>query len=184
MSTPDRHYHNLEHLDAMVRHARIIGFDRGPSWDALFASILFHDVVYDATRTDNEQRSADLARTWLSGTSVDEESVARAVLATRRHKPDPGDDLSVDLTDLDMAILSTGNYRDDYAVLIRREYAHVPLDLYVAGRVGFLRTCLTERIYFRPVTSLFTDELAHANIVGEIDRLLGNPQSYLGEPEQ
>ncbi len=181
MSAPDRHYHNLDHLDAMVRHARTLGFYRTPSWDALFAAILFHDIVYDARRNDNEERSADCARTWLAETGIDVESVVRAVLATRLHKPDSHDRLSVDLTDLDMAVLSSDDYRAGYAAPIRREYAHVPLDLYVTGRVAFLRTCLDESIYFHPVPSLFTDEMAHANIADEVARLLDDPAVYLRE---
>ena len=179
MSADDRYYHNLRHLDAMTRHAHLLGFDRLTLWDDLFAAILFHYVVYDATRTDNEQRSADIARDRLAATTVDEEAAVRAILATKHHRPEPSDALSVALTDLDMAILSADDYRRDYAVLIRREYAHVPLSLYVEGRVGFLRSCLDQKIYFEPAPLLFTDELAHVNIRQEIGQLLENPERYL-----
>ena len=59
---PQRHYHTLEHLEAMFRH-----------WDAhrdalrdpeaVALAIFFHDIVYQPGRADNEAESAKLALT-------------------------------------------------------------------------------------------------------------------------
>src|SRR5437763_566250 len=59
-SAPERHYHNLEHLEEVFRVAARLGTltdDPGP----LQLAIWFHDAVYDARAGDNEARSADLA---------------------------------------------------------------------------------------------------------------------------
>lgn len=181
MQAPGRHYHNLDHLDAMIRMAERLRFDRLPFWRDLVAAVLFHDLIYDPTRSDNEERSADAARAMLSGAGLNIDDVVGAILATRHHKPEPDDRLSTTLCDLDMAILSSDRYRDDYAVLIRKEYAHVPQQAYVAGRIAFLRSCSNEPIYFAPEPPLFSDEQAHANLRVEIAQLLGNAGDYLVE---
>ena len=54
---PHRHYHTLDHIAALLRlleeHGRGVG-----DHDAVALAILFHDVVYDPARHDNEDASA------------------------------------------------------------------------------------------------------------------------------
>src|ERR1700682_6124326 len=63
---PDRHYHDLRHIEALLRlardHAEALS-DR----DAVEAAIWFHDAIYDTRRNDNEARSAEVAVVRLSG---------------------------------------------------------------------------------------------------------------------
>src|SRR4051794_2671084 len=55
---PDRTYHNIFHIsDCLVEFGRARRLFREP--DAACAALIFHDSVYDATRHDNEERSAD-----------------------------------------------------------------------------------------------------------------------------
>ena len=58
-SGPDRHYHDLRHIQGMLalaeEHAREI-----TDGEAVEVAIWFHDAVYDTRKADNEQ-STELA---------------------------------------------------------------------------------------------------------------------------
>src|SRR5436190_19460000 len=70
-AAPDRHYHNLAHIEALLglarRHADALA-DAG----AIEAAIWFHDAVYDTRRDDNEERSPALATERLHGSTGDD----------------------------------------------------------------------------------------------------------------
>ena len=60
-TAPGRHYHNLAHIEdclgALARVDNLSPLER----EILSEAIWWHDVVYDATRADNEELSARLA---------------------------------------------------------------------------------------------------------------------------
>jgi len=65
-TAPDRHYHDLRHVEALLGLSDACASaitDR----DAVEAAIWFHDAIYDTRRSDNEERSAALARFGLQG---------------------------------------------------------------------------------------------------------------------
>lgn len=57
-SKPHRYYHNLEHLDDMLEQINSLDI-QGEDYDKLIISALFHDIIYDPMRKDNEERSAE-----------------------------------------------------------------------------------------------------------------------------
>jgi predicted metal-dependent HD superfamily phosphohydrolase len=64
-SEPNRKYHTIEHIGSLLRQLEDHGHavvDR----DAVVLAMLFHDVVYDPLRHDNEERSAALAGARLA----------------------------------------------------------------------------------------------------------------------
>ncbi len=66
-AAPERHYHNLAHIEAMLElHAQRTR-THCPIRQAVEAAIWFHDAVYDTRRHDNEERSAQLAADRLPG---------------------------------------------------------------------------------------------------------------------
>src|SRR5262249_44984090 len=75
-SAPDRHYHNLPHIEAMLdlmrAQERALSDPR-----SVEAAIWFHDAVYDPRRHDNEEKSAALAAERLAGVLSPEEAVRR-----------------------------------------------------------------------------------------------------------
>src|SRR5262249_50306091 len=75
-SEPNRHYHAIEHIASLLRqmedHKHAI-VDR----DAVALAVLFHDVIYDPLRHDNEEKSATLARERLAWIGFPREVVAK-----------------------------------------------------------------------------------------------------------
>lgn len=139
---PQRYYHNLAHLDALLALL--------PAQPHLELAVWFHDAVYDPTRTDNELQSARLAEQSLQRLGVAPALIQRVVsliLATQHHR---SDDLETALfLDADLAILGAeARTYQAYARAIRLEYAWLPEALFKARRAMVIRQFLSrERIY-------------------------------------
>ena len=150
---PQRHYHTWDHIEALLRW---FGQRRDHLHDPLSVelAILFHDAVYDPTRSDNEAESARLLMDAdLPG--VDDTVRARAVCmieATARHEIPEGLEPAdmAEFLDMDLSILGARtDVFDAYEQAIRREYAFVPEALYREARRGILQRFLErEQLYF------------------------------------
>lgn len=136
LDSPARHWHALVHHALMLRTVTHAGHDATAQRQLILAT-LFHDIVYDARRGDNEEASAAVAREWLTGKEAN--PVAAMILATKRHDLDT-DPVTRTLLEADLAILWTPSTQlyDFYARGIRVEYAHVPDAAYRAGRAAVL----------------------------------------------
>jgi predicted metal-dependent HD superfamily phosphohydrolase len=156
----ERHYHGIRHILAMLEDFdRLKSEFRQPL--AAELAIFFHDAIYDASRSDNETRSAEELRKSL-GNSIGTEIVEAAcsmIEATKAHTATGNSDADL-LIDLDMAILA-----QDWPIYLRyardvmREY--VPFfgeTAYQSGRVErFLKPTISDgRIFltdfYRPLT--------------------------------
>lgn len=178
---PHRHYHTLDHVAALLtlldRHG-----ERIAERDTVVLAILFHDVVYDPARHDNEQASAAFAAERLAGLGVPHEltrEVSRYILATQHgQSAAPTDEPSLALLlDLDLSILGAApaEYRA-YAEAVRREYAFVPDQIYRPGRRRVLEGFLArERIYLTDRLGELWERSARANLAGEIAALVSDP---------
>jgi predicted metal-dependent HD superfamily phosphohydrolase len=173
-SGPKRHYHTLVHLAALVtelqpHQAKIA------AWDDLLFSVFYHDIVYDAVRSDNEEKSADLAVARLGRLGVPTARIEHCqaqILATKRHEAsgDPDTDL---LTDADLAILGQPwpSYQV-YAQQVRAEYKIYPDLLYKPGRKKVLRHFLDKvRIYKTAPFFERYEMAARANLTQELAAL-------------
>ena len=177
-SEPHRHYHTIKHIASLLQlldeHGRGV-LDR----NAVALAILFHDVIYDPARHDNEHASADFASERLAALGFPAQLIAKVkgyILATQHvHSPPTINDVDLALLlDLDLSILAAppAEYRT-YAQAIRREYAHVPDALYRLGRRRILEGFLArERIYQTEQLHALWDERARTNIAGEIAGLV------------
>jgi predicted metal-dependent HD superfamily phosphohydrolase len=139
-----RHYHDLRHV---LHCLRMLDAVRGQceDADAVEAAIWFHDVVYDATRPDNEARSADLAERQLRAMGAAEPFVVKVhdLILDTRHTAAPTSSDGRWLVDIDLSILGAmPSEYDAYDQAIRREYAHVPEEGYRVGRSSVLRSFL------------------------------------------
>ena len=173
---PERHYHNVAHIEALLVSSRTYAkhlVDR----TVVDLAIFYHDLVYDPTRSDNEARSAAVARDRLIGCGLDParvEAVAEAIEATRHATAWSAGDGDIDhLLDFDLAILAADDdVYEGYARAIRREYAVYPDLLYRPGRAKVLGAFLAmPRIYRVPALAALWEARARTNMTGELARL-------------
>lgn len=166
---PHRRYHDAAHLSQVLDLLDDLGADR-----RLHLSAWFHDAVYQPGRSDNERRSAKLARQRLLAAGLPDSEcdfVARAVLATAGHADaDPAFDA---LFDADLAVLGAvpDVYRH-YRRAIREEFARVPELLFKPARARFLRAMLGRpSIYRTPACRDRFEAQARRNLQHELDQL-------------
>ncbi len=180
---PGRFYHTELHLAEMTmllaEHRN--DFD---SYENILFACLYHDVVYDATRSDNEEASAalwrrDAARLELGAEQTEQVSIL--IMATKKHQP-VNDSFDVQLfLDADLAVLGGEPARyHNYLVSIRREYAHVTENAYRGGRIAVLKKFLARpQLYFSETARARFEAQARQNLADEI-RLLQKPDTFIG----
>lgn len=170
-SAPGRHYHNLLHIeDCLAALARVENLSPRER-DILSEAIWWHDVVYDATRADNEERSAQLAEQHVRADIRGE--VARLIRLTRTHDVQPDDRLGAILISIDLSILAAEPARyDAYAAAIRHEFIHVPEADYRAGRANVLmRFAARPAIFPDAAFAAKYDRCARDNLARELASL-------------
>lgn len=169
-----RYYHTLTHIRNMISsaftHEALI-----QDKDAFLFAIFFHDIVYDATAKDNEEKSARAAVDFLQKINFWEEelvTVAQMILATKTHTPGDMPDTAM-LLDIDLEVLGAdaATYRT-YSEQIRKEYAMYPDEVYNPGRKKVLEHFLEKPFIY--ATAAFREQLeipARTNIENEIATL-------------
>jgi predicted metal-dependent HD superfamily phosphohydrolase len=142
---PARFYHTAAHIvDCLTQLDWSRDLAVRP--DQVEAALWFHDAVYVPGATDNEARSARMARSSLSAAEAPggvPQRIATLILATT-HADLPSDPDARLLCDIDLSILGreTAEF-DRFERQIRQEYAWVPEPMYRHARSevlnGFLR---------------------------------------------
>jgi predicted metal-dependent HD superfamily phosphohydrolase len=151
-SEPGRYYHGVGHLVALfdiLKDYTLSVQDPTP----LHYAIWWHDSIYDPIKTDNEERSAELAATHLDALGVNQEtakSVSKLILATKNHWQPPSFGEGDYFLDADIAILGApADIYDAYALNVRAEYSMIPDEFYYTGRNKFLETALSMDEFFK-----------------------------------
>ncbi|MCB0989458.1 MAG: hypothetical protein KDB16_00645 [Acidimicrobiales bacterium] len=178
-SQPQRAYHDTEHLDRMLGATTWLADEldvRDPAVKvSLELAVWYHDAVYDAQSTDNEARSADLARQSLGGLVPEAtvEQVARLVLLTAGHSVAEGDLEGCLVVDADLSILGAEPaVYDSYRGGVRAEYGHLDDATFIAGRSAFLRGMLERsRVFNTAPARLAWQAQAHENMAHELEAL-------------
>ena len=140
-----RRYHGRTHLLAVLEALDLLTDPADPPRTVLLAA-WFHDAVYRGVAGQDEEESARLAEVRLSGTGLppaEVAEVARLVLLTSDHRPEPGDDDGALLCDADLSVL--GGEPEAYAryvAAVREDYAHVGDADFAAGRAAVVRHLL------------------------------------------
>jgi len=150
MATPPRAYHNERHISDVLE--TIHRWSASEPSLSLIAAALYHDVIYDATRPDNELQSAVFCHEELSRIGIPVIDIIRTtslILATTYHRPHLQNPDEVTLVDADLYILgSTPEEYAAYVQAIRTEYSHVSDEAWRTGRSNVMRRFLErERIY-------------------------------------
>ena len=120
-----RYYHGLSHLNYMIDLTEE-NSDLLQDKDAVLFGVWFHDIVYKATKSDNEEESAVIAIKTLQSIGVDNEKIKKIkdlILSTDGHKiiVDTDEDNAYFL-DFDLAVLGQDwSVYEAYIQNIRKE---------------------------------------------------------------
>ncbi|SJL01882.1 uncharacterized protein ARMOST_05206 [Armillaria ostoyae] len=179
-SEPHRHYHTLTHLEAMIR---CLQANKGHIHDptSLSLAILFHDIIYDPKGQNNEILSMKMFEMFATDKDLPAEQtskvsryIERTITHTLPEEAEEGNSSDLHFfLDFDLEVLSRppDAYRA-YASQIRKEYLHVPMHDYRAGRIAVLQKFLAkERIYFSQVFHTKCEAAARRNLQQEIHDL-------------
>ncbi|HEX5378016.1 MAG TPA: phosphohydrolase [Phenylobacterium sp.] len=170
---PHRRYHTRRHIEQCLSLLDQVPELLESERRVLTWAIWWHDAVYDPRASDNEARSADLARRELRelDASIHErEEVARLIRLTAGHEVEAEDRLGEILVSIDLAILGAQPAAyDQYVVDVRAEYAHVGDDAWRQGRGRVLRHFLeAPALYPDPALRARFETQARANLAREL----------------
>ncbi len=170
---PQRRYHNETHLRTVLHAVDALEAD-GESFDgtAVRLAAWFHSAVFDPTESENNEKSAVWTERVLDPAAPVEE-VARLVRLMGGHRVEAGDLNGSVLSDADLSVLGADpETYDSYTLDVRHEFAHVPGERFVAGRIAALEGLLDRRSVF--LTRAGRDaweKQAHANLNRELGLL-------------
>ncbi|MFE5405329.1 hypothetical protein ACFQ9Z_28995 [Streptomyces sp. NPDC056580] len=174
---PQRHYHTLTHLTAVLDHVDTLEkYAADP--DVVRLAAWFHDAVYLPDRSENEERSAALAERALPEAGVPAPKTAEAarlVRLTVTHAPAADDPDGQVLCDADLAILAAPpSAYAHYTAEVREEYHFIPSDAFREGRAAILRQLLgLPRLFHTPHGREHWERTARYNLTGELELLSG-----------
>lgn len=170
---PQRRYHNETHLRSVLRAVDALEAD-GETFDstAVRLAAWLHAAVFDPAGSENNEKSALLAERRLDPAAPVEE-VARLIRLMGGHRVDVGDLNGAVLSDADLAVLGADpETYDTYAADVRHEFAHVPGERFVAGRVAALEGLLERRsVFLTRAGRDMWEKQAHANLNRELGML-------------
>lgn len=174
-TSPSRHYHNLDHLEFLLTELTEVKGNLS-DWHTLVFAIVYHDLVYNPLKGNNEEKSAEVASKRLRAINFPAAKIqlcSEMILATKKHSTALHADINF-FTDADLAILGKDEitYRK-YINAVRKEYSMFPDLLYKPGRGKVLKHFLGMEKIFK--TKLFFDRYenqARINLRQELSELI------------
>jgi predicted metal-dependent HD superfamily phosphohydrolase len=193
--TPNRTYHTITHIENMVNSIyellKIYSFNNHDIRKAeLIFAAFFHDAIYNPTTHDtyvpedqdsDEVLSAKIAIKSLKFMGLDNihslSHIYELIALTDGHKIDPN--LHTELliqeifVDSDISILGAIKPKYyEYKTGIWKEYTHINVDRFIAGRLEFLTQYIKKKAIFNTeYMNQMYNEQAYININGEITEL-------------
>lgn len=142
-SETHRFYHTLEHLMDLLDQIEKKYPKESKERDMLILTALFHDIIYNPARDDNEEKSAKFFLMHCDDKSDDVEDIYDMIMDTKTHTATT--ELSKVFNDMDMNIVT----RDFDSLLrweeeIREEYEIYPNEMYKEGRLKFLNSLIKQ----------------------------------------
>ncbi|WP_423998554.1 hypothetical protein [Maribacter sp. IgM3_T14_3] len=167
-----RHYHTLQHLDNLLSQLTIVKREI-KNWETTLFTLYYHDIIYNATKSDNEEKSAELAEKRMKEISVSSniiEQCKKQILATKSHHKSIDSDTNY-FTDADLSVLGQSwETYTQYYKNVRKEYAIYPTFIYNPGRKKVLHHFLSMDRIFK--TDFFYNQFetqAKQNLKRELD---------------
>ena len=168
---PHRFYHTMDHINFMLDSGnKLLSREQ-------YMAVLFHDIVYDPKRKDNEEQSASLMykmlddgyHTMKENSGEDVDTIAHIILDTRTHKATrPESELVLDLDLLGLAS-EYGVFKTN-SINIRKEYSHLSDAEWNIGRRYFFTELLKKPIFVTKTFSIYEKD-ARQNIQRELREL-------------
>ena len=173
-SQKKRHYHNLSHLENLYNQLLEVK-DKISNWNVLLFTLFYHDVIYNATKANNEEQSATLAEKRMTQINVPTELIEKCkaqILATKNHDISADQDCNY-FTDADLSILGQDQKTyETYFKNVRKEYSIYPSIIYNPGRKKVLNHYLSMQRIFK--TAYFYEkyeEQTKINLKYELENL-------------
>lgn len=175
-SNSKRQYHSLAHLENVLQQLIYVKNNIN-DWDSILFTLFYHDIVYKATKPDNEEQSAVFAGVRMKKLEISDEKILKCknqILATKSHLQQPDSDTNY-FTDADLSVLGQEwSLYETYFKGVRKEYSIYPDFLYNPGRKKVLNHFLAMERIFK--TDYFFDKLeekAKSNLKKELEFLAG-----------
>lgn len=148
-SSKKRYYHNLSHLENLFKEFLPIQ-EKLEDWNTIQFSIFYHDIIYKASRSDNEEKSALLAIQRLKEIGYPNDLILKCnhqIITTKSHEFSDSD--TNYFTDADLSILGKSwETYSEYFQQIHKEYKIYPDFIYNPGRKKALQHFLKmDRIF-------------------------------------
>jgi len=148
-----KHYHTLKHLVELLQILKEVKSEIA-DWDVILFTLFYHDVIYNALKSDNEEQSAELAGKRMQQIGASPKMILNCktqIIATKNHLVSTDSDTNYFL-DADLSILGQDwEIYSEYSKNVRKEYSFYPDMVYNAGRRKVLKHFLSmDRIYKTP----------------------------------
>ena len=169
-----RHYHTLQHLENLLITLTEVKSEI-QNWESILFTLFYHDIIYTALKSDNEENSALLAEKRMQQLSVSNDIIERCknqILATKSHSKSTDSDTNY-FTDADLSVL--GQPWEIYSLYyknVRKEYAIYPDFIYNPGRKKVIQHFLSMNSIFK--TDYFYNQfekVAKENLMKELSYL-------------
>ena len=136
-NAPHRAFHTTAHLDDLVRQIQRHQNLTTKRREMLLLIALFHDLVYDPQRADNELQSAEFLLDCARQLTPDIFEISYCILDTQQHAP--ASPFSALFCEMDMDIV-TRPLEDllEWEKGIAYEYSFLPVEEYIQKRTAFL----------------------------------------------
>jgi predicted metal-dependent HD superfamily phosphohydrolase len=156
-SSNKRYYHTLKHLENLLTQLTEVKAEI-QNWDTILFTLYYHDIIYNSLKSDNEEKSAELAEKRMKQISVPDNSLElckKQILATKSHIKSNDSDTNY-FTDADLSVLGhPWETYSEYYKNVRKEYSIYPDFVYNPGRKKVLN-------HFLIMDRIFKTEFFHS----------------------
>ena len=169
-----RFYHNLNHLESMLLELKKQKAEI-KDWDSILFGLVYHDVIYDSFKLDNEALSSEFATKEMSSLNLTAKQIQRVqemIIATKSHSTHNSHDINLFL-DADLSVLGSDYLiYDTYSRNIRLEFIQYPSFVFNKGRIKVLEHFLNRgSIYKTDFFKKHYEQRAIENITRELNML-------------